>query len=69
MEKDTKTPNSVISNSTLPVTPRLYKALQEMRAALEEEFGKYYAFSVNAQGHVLAASNAKDGIIIPVKET
>jgi hypothetical protein len=47
----------------MKVTPDTAQAIEAMRQALQNEFRCDYAFSVLGQGHLIAASNNRDGEI------
>lgn len=52
-----------------PVSPDLAAKIRAVDAALEAEFSLDFAFAILARGALVAASNAKDGVVPPVVAT
>lgn len=57
----------VVSNGH-PTVPELAVQIERLRASLKGLFGCDYSFSIAAQGHLLAASNIRDGVVLAVAQ-
>lgn len=52
-----------------PVSADLAAKIRAVDAALEAEFNLDFAFAILARGALVAASNAKDGVVPPLTST
>lgn len=57
--------NKETTISSQPVTADLAQRITAMTDALKREFGCDFAFTIMGRGHVIAASNYKDGTVTP----
>lgn len=48
-----------------PVSIETANLIRKLIESLKAEFGCDYAFTILGKGHIIAASNYKDGIILP----
>jgi hypothetical protein len=53
------------SFSKVKVSVGLAAAISEMKYQLTRQFGVDYSFTVIGNGHLVAASNYKDGVVSP----
>ena len=54
-----------IKASKIQVHPVLAHNISELLKSLISEFDSDFALTIMGKGHIIAASNAKDGVIMP----